>query len=53
MRELAGVVDTLCVVVVARRPGGASTDTLVSSALSLPLRNGPPYDSARVDFTFP
>jgi hypothetical protein len=45
--------DTLCVQVVVYRSASARMDTLVSSAANLQVRDGPPYDSARIDFRFP
>ena len=45
--------DTICVQLVAYRSASERMDTLVSSAATLQVRDGPPYDSTRIDFRFP
>ena len=45
--------DSMCVQLIARRSAIASTDTLAAPLVALQLRTTLPYDSTRVDFTFP
>lgn len=43
----------VCVQLSARRPGAALADSLVSSPVTVTLRNGGSTDSTRVDINFP